>query len=490
MKETTIEEEQQDFVKDITKMSDDFDRWYTDVVRKAEMADWSGVKGMMVVRPYGWAMWEAITRAFDDMIKESGHENWAFPLLIPKELLVKEAEHIEGFGPEVAWVTRAGAGMEELEEPLAVRPTSETIVGHLIRRYIQSHRDLPKLTNQWNSVVRWEMRSRLFLRSREFWWQEGHTFHASAQEAMDEVELILGYYRSIAEDWLAVPVLAGKKSPAETFAGAVHTLTLEGLMRDGLALQMGTSHYFGQNFARAYDISFSNKDNEKELCYSTSWGISTRLVGALVMAHGDDSGLVVPPRVAPIQVVVVPIYRDAESRAKVETFIGGWARELKAAGIRYKVDWRDERPGDKYAHWELKGVPLRLNVGGRDVDAGQVEMVDRLSRQRVSVPVSGIAQRLNDELDAFQKKLFDRALAFQNDNTFELSTLDEVAAHFRERGGFVWVQWSGDTECEERVKAEAGGVTIRTIDATAKPSGKCFVCGKPAKHRVSLAKAY
>jgi prolyl-tRNA synthetase len=488
MKQET--EEQQDFVKDITKMSVDFDRWYTDVVRKAEMADWSGVRGMMVVRPYGWAMWEAITRAFDDMIKESGHENWAFPLLIPKDLLVKEAEHIEGFGPEVAWVTRAGAAMEELEEPLAVRPTSETIIGHLIRRYIQSHRDLPKLTNQWNSVVRWEMRSRLFLRSREFWWQEGHTFHASAQEAMEEVLLILGYYRSIAEDWLAVPVLGGKKSPAETFAGAVHTMTLEGLMRDGLALQMGTSHYFGQNFARAYDISFSNKDNERELCYSTSWGISTRLVGALVMAHGDDSGLVVPPRVAPIQVVVVPIFRDSESRNKVETFIGGWAPELKAAGIRYRVDWRDERPGDKYAHWELKGVPLRLNVGSRDVDAGQVEMVDRLSRQRVTMPASGIGQRLKDELDAFQKKLFDRALAFQRENTFELSTLDEVAAHFKERGGFVWVPWSGDAECEERVKAEAGGVTIRTIDPDEKASGKCFVCGKPAEHRVALAKAY
>jgi len=485
-----VMEEQQDFVKDITKMSVDFDRWYTDVVRKAEMADWSGVKGMMVVRPYGWAMWEAITRAFDDMIKESGHENWAFPLLIPKELLVKEAEHIEGFGPEVAWVTKAGASMEELQEPLAVRPTSETIIGEIIRRYIQSHRDLPKLTNQWNSVVRWEMRSRLFLRSREFWWQEGHTFHASAEEAMDEVELILGYYRSIAEDWLAVPVLAGKKTPAETFAGAVHTLTLEGLMKDGLALQMGTSHYFGQNFARAYDISFSNNDNEKELCYSTSWGISTRLVGALVMAHGDDSGLVVPPRVAPTQVVVVPIYRDAEGRAKVETFIAGWAPQLKAAGIRYKVDWRDERPGDKYAHWELKGVPVRLNVGGRDADAGQVEMVDRLSRQKVSVPVAGIAQRLNDELDAFQKRLFDRALAFRDDNTFELSTLDEVVAHFRERGGFAWAPWSGAAECEDRLKAETGGVTIRTIDSTAKPSGKCFVCGKPAKFRVALAKAY
>ncbi|GAC1670776.1 MAG: proline--tRNA ligase [Candidatus Dormibacteraceae bacterium] len=483
-------EEQQDFVKDITKMSVDFDRWYTDVVRKAEMADWSGIKGMMVVRPYGWAMWEAITRAFDDMIKESGHENWAFPLLIPRTLLEKEAAHIEGFGPEVAWVTKAGAAMEELDEPLAVRPTSETIIGHLIRRYIQSHRDLPKLTNQWNSVVRWEMRSRLFLRSREFWWQEGHTFHASAQEAMGEVELILAYYRSIAEDWCAVPVLAGKKSRSETFAGAVHTLTLEGLMRDGLALQMGTSHYFGQNFARAYDISFSNKDNERELCYSTSWGMSTRMVGALVMAHGDDSGLVIPPRVAPIQVAIVPIFRDAEGRTKVEAFIGSWSPELKAAGIRYRIDWREERPGDKYAHWELKGVPLRLNVGSRDADAGQVEIVDRLSRQRVSVPISGIAQRLKSELDAFQKKLFDRALAFQRENTFELSTLAEVVAHFKERAGFVWVPWCGDAACEDRLKGEAGGVTIRTLDPDAKPSGKCLVCGKPAEHRVALAKAY
>ena len=471
-------------------MSDDFDRWYTDVIRKAELADWSGVRGMMVVRPYGWAMWEAIMRAFDDMIKESGHENWAFPLLIPRELLVKEAEHIEGFGPEVAWVTKAGASMEELEEPLAVRPTSETIIGHLIRRYIQSHRDLPKLTNQWNSVVRWEMRSRLFLRSREFWWQEGHTFHASAQEAMDEADLILGYYSSIAEDWLAVPVLSGRKSPAETFPGAVHTLTVEGLMKDGLALQMGTSHYFGQNFSRAYDISFSNKDNERELTYSTSWGISTRLVGALVMAHGDDSGLVVPPKVAPTQVVVVPIFRDDEGRAKVGRFIEGWAHELKGAGIRHRVDWRDERPGDKYAHWELKGVPLRLNVGGRDADAGQVEMVDRLSRERVTVPVSGLATRLSTELDSFQKRLFERALKFQRDNTFELGTLEEVVAHFRERGGFVWTEWCGEAEDEAKIKAEAGGVTIRVIDSKSKATGKCLVCGQPAKYRVALAKAY
>jgi len=483
-------EEQQDFVKEVTKMSDDFDRWYTEVIRKAELADWSGVRGMMVVRPYGWAMWEAITRAFDDMIKESGHENWAFPLLIPREYLMKEAEHIEGFAPEVAWVTRAGGSMEELEEPLAVRPTSETIIGPLIKRYIQSHRDLPKLTNQWNSVVRWEMRSRLFLRSREFWWQEGHTFHASGNEAMEEAGLILDYYRSIAEDWLAVPVLTGKKSPAETFPGAVYTLTVEGLMRDGLALQMGTSHYFGQNFARAYDISFSNRENERELCHSTSWGISTRLVGALVMAHGDDSGIIVPPKVAPVQVVVVPIFRDDASRSKVEAFINGWAPELKAAGIRFRVDWRDERPGDKYAHWELKGVPLRLNVGGRDADAGQVEMVDRLTREKVAVPVSGIAKRLSAELESFQKKLFERAARFQRDNTFELETLDEVVAHFRGRGGFVWAEWCGDRGDEARIKAEAGGVTIRVIDEDSKPAGKCLVCGRPAKFRVALAKAY
>jgi len=488
MKQET--EEQQDFVKEVTKMSDDFDRWYTDVVRKAEMADWSGVRGMMVVRPYGWAMWEAIMRAFDDMIKESGHENWAFPLLIPREYLMKEAEHVEGFAPEVAWVTKAGGGMEELEEPLAVRPTSETIIGAIIKRYIQSHRDLPKLTNQWNSVVRWEMRSRLFLRSREFWWQEGHTFHASGQEAMDEAQLILGYYRSIAEDWLAVPVLVGKKSPAETFPGAVHTLTLEGLMRDGLALQMGTSHYFGQNFARAYDISFSNRENERELCYSTSWGISTRLVGALVMAHGDDSGLIVPPRIAPTQVIVVPIFRDDEGRAKVERFISSWAGELKAAGIRHRVDWRDERPGDKYAHWELKGVPIRLNVGARDADAGNVEMVDRLTRERVSIPVAGIGQRLTKALDAFQRELFDRAQKFQRDNTYELGTLDEVVAHFRERGGFVWAGWGGDAEEEAKIKADAGGVTVRVIDEATEAAGKCLVCSKPAKFRVALAKAY
>jgi len=307
---------------------------------------------------------------------------------------------------------------------------------------------------------------------------------------MDEANLILGYYRSIAEDWLAVPVLVGRKSPSETFPGAVYTLTLEGLMRDGLALQMGTSHYFGQNFARAYDISFSNKDNERELCYSTSWGISTRMVGAIVMAHGDDSGLIVPPKVAPVQVVVVPIFRDPDSRSKVEKFINGWMPELKAAGIRFKVDWRDERPGDKYAHWELKGVPLRLNVGGRDADAGQVELVDRLSREKRSLPAAGLAAALSGELENFQARLLERAQEFQRANTVELASLDEVIAHFSTRGGFAWVQWCGDEAEEAKLKADAGGVTIRTIDGDAQPSGKCFVCGRAAKFRVALAKAY
>jgi prolyl-tRNA synthetase len=487
MKETI---EEHGFVKDITKMSDDFDRWYTDVIRKAELADWSGIRGMMVVRPYGWAMWENIQRAFDDMIKESGHENWAFPLLIPRSYLLKEAEHVEGFAPEVAWVTRAGAAMEELEEPLAIRPTSESIIGELIKRYIQSHRDLPKLTNQWNNVMRWEMRSRLFLRTREFFWQEGHTFHASGAEAEAEVALTLEYYRQIAEDWLAIPVLAGRKSASETFAGAQYTHSIEGMMRDGLALQMGTSHYFGQNFAHAYDIAFTNKDNVREHCYTTSWGMSTRLIGGLVMAHGDDSGLIIPPKIAPVQVAVVPIHRDDESRTQVEKFIASWAGDLKAAGIRHKVDWRDERPGEKFSHWELRGVPLRLEVGPRDAAAAQVVMVDRLKRSKTPVPVAGIGKRIESELETFHHDLYLRAIAFRDANTFEVETLEQLVSHFRERTGFVWAPWCGDPECEARVKQETGGVTTRNYDPNYKATGKCLVCGKPATRRIAFARSY
>ncbi len=483
-------EEQKNFVKDITKMSGDFDRWYTDVIRKAELADWSGIRGMMVVRPYGWAMWENIQRAFDDMIKESGHENWAFPLLIPREYLMKEAAHIEGFAPEVAWVTKAGGDMAELEEPLAIRPTSETIIGTLIKDYIQSHRDLPKLTNQWCNVLRWEKRSRLFLRTREFFWQEGHTFHANAQEARDEVDLTTEYYRQIAEDWLAVPVIVGRKSESETFAGAQYTHSIEGMMRDGLALQMGTSHYFGQNFALAYDIAFTNKENVREHCYTTSWGMSTRLIGGLVMAHGDDSGLIIPPKIAPIQVVVVPIHRDAESRAQVETYINTWITELKAAGIRYKIDWRDERPGEKFAHWELRGVPLRLEVGPRDAAAEKVVMVERVKREKTSLSVAGIGEQVGAALHRFQQSLFERALEYRAANTFEVETLDELVAHFRERNGFVWAPWCGDAACEDRVKQATGGVTTRNYDPQTVVSGKCLVDGKPARRRIAFARSY
>ena len=486
---TTDSSQSGDFVKDITRMSVDFDRWYTDVVRKAELADYTPVRGCMVIRPYGYALWEAIQRAFDDMIKSSGHENWYFPLLIPEELLMKEAEHIEGFTPEVAWVTEAGSH-GKLDQRLAIRPTSETIIGTLIRRYIQSHRDLPKLTNQWCNVLRWEMRTRLFLRTAEFLWQEGHTFHATAGEAREEVDLILGYYRTLAEEWLAMPVLAGMKSQTEKFAGAVYSKSIEALMRDGLALQAGTSHYFGQNFSQAYDISFSNPQNQRELCYSTSWGISTRLIGGVIMAHGDDRGLVLPPRIAPVQVAVVPIFRDARGREMVEAFVQTWQSQVAAAGVRLRVDWSEDRPGEKFNRWELRGVPFRLEVGPRDVEAGQVTLVDRLTREKRPVPAAGLPERLRDELARFQRDLRQRALDFRQEHTYEFSTLAELVEHFREGTGFAWAPWCESAECEARVKEETGGVTTRNFDPDEVARGDCLVCGRPARRRVAFARAY
>jgi len=478
-----------DFVKDITRMSVDFDRWYTDVVRKAELADYAPVRGCMVIRPYGYAIWERIQRAFDDMIKSSGHENAYFPLLIPEELFAREAEHVEGFTPEVAWVTEAGKH-GKLDHRLAIPATSETIIGTIMRRYVQSHRDLPQLLNQWCNVVRWEMRTRLFLRTAEFLWQEGHTFHATPDEAREEVDLILEYYRRLSEDWMAVPVLAGQKSETEKFAGAEYSKSTEAMMRDGLALQTGTSHYFGQNFSRAYDISFANRDNQRELCYTTSWGSSTRLIGALILAHGDDAGLILPPRLAPVQVVVVPIYRDAAGRERVEAFVETWRRAVEAEAIRLRIDWTDERPGEKFNRWELKGVPIRLEVGPRDVEARQVTLVDRLSREKRPVPVAGIAERLRDELDRFQDALLRRALEFRERNTFEVATLAGLVEHFREGTGFVWAPWCGDAGCEARVKEETGGVTTRNYDPAAVAEGACLVCGRPAARKVAFARAY
>ncbi|HSP18314.1 MAG TPA: aminoacyl--tRNA ligase-related protein [Myxococcaceae bacterium] len=494
--------------KQLTKMSVDFDRWYTDVIRLTEMADYSGVRGCMVIRPYGYAMWELIQRAFDDMIKESGHENAYFPLLIPHEYFMKEAEHVEGFAPEVAWVQYAGprpvltppsawtdaekAQAEEgwLAQPLVIRPTSETIIGPIMKRYIQSHRDLPQLLNQWCNVLRWEMRTRLFLRTSEFLWQEGHTFHATGEEAGEEVLAILENYRSLAEDWLAIPVIQGRKTEGEKFAGAEYTTSIEAMMRDGLALQAGTSHYFGQNFTRAYDIAFTNRENQRELAYTTSWGMSTRTIGGLVMAHGDDSGLVLPPRIAPVQVAIVPIFRDEDSRRLVEDFLRPLTASLKSR-IRFKVEWRDERPGNKYAHWEVRGVPLRVEVGPRDIEAGQVMVVDRLSREKTPTPVAGLAERLGELLDEFHARLFQRALDFRAEHTFRPGTKAELREIFVKGNGFAWAAFCDRTECEAEIKAELGVTARNKPFAVEGDHGRsCVWCDQPAAAVVIFARSY
>ena len=497
------------FPKQLTKMSVDFDRWYTDVIRLTEMADYSGVRGCMVIRPYGYAMWEHIQRAFDDMIKESGHENAYFPLLIPHEYFVKEAEHVEGFAPEVAWVQYVGPkpvlsppdtgwSKEEVDQvsagwltqPLVIRPTSETIIGPVMKRYIQSHRDLPQLLNQWCNVLRWEMRTRLFLRTSEFLWQEGHTFHASHGEAAEEVLAILENYRSLSEDWLAMPVIKGLKSESEKFAGAEYTTSIEAMMRDGLALQTGTSHQFGQNFSSAYDIAFTNRENERELAYTTSWGMSTRMIGGLVMAHGDDSGLVMPPRVAPVQVAIVPIFRDEDSRRAVEDFLQPLTAELKGR-VRFKVDWRDERPGNKYAHWEVRGVPLRVEVGPRDIEAGQVMVADRLSRAKTPVPAAGLADRLLELLNEFHSRLFRRALDFRAEHTFRPRTKDELKQVFAAGNGFAWAPFCDRAECEASLKEEVG-VTTRNkpFEVEGEYADRCLWCGQPATTVAVFARSY
>jgi prolyl-tRNA synthetase len=494
--------------KQLTKMSADFDRWYTDVIRLTEMADYSGVRGCMVIRPYGYAMWELIQRAFDDMIKDSGHENAYFPLLIPYDNFMKEAEHVEGFAPEVAWVQYAGprpvltspASWTEAEkaqeaegwltQPLVIRPTSETIIGPVMKKYIQSYRDLPQLLNQWCNVLRWEMRTRLFLRTAEFLWQEGHTFHASHAEAAEEVMRILEYYRAVAEDFLAMPVVMGLKTESERFAGAEYTTSIEAMMRDGLALQAGTSHHFGQNFSRAYEIDFTNRDNEKELAYTTSWGISTRLIGGLVMAHGDDSGLVMPPRVAPVQVAIVPIFRDEDSRRAVENFLAPLARELKGR-VRFKIDWRDDRPGSKYAHWEMRGVPLRLEVGPRDIEAGQVMIADRLSREKSPLPVAGLADRLVELLEEYHRRLFQRALDYRAEHTHRPRTKAELREIYGSGNGFAWAPFCDRAECEADLKEELGVTTRNKPFVVEGEFGdRCVWCDEPATTVVVYARSY
>jgi len=474
------------FVKEIRKQSADFPGWYNDVVRKAQLADYSPVRGCMVIRPYGYAIWENIRDPLDALIKQTGHENWYFPALIPLSFLMKEAEHVKGFQPEFAMVTRGGG--KELEEPLVLRPTSETMIASVLRDYIQSYRDLPVLTNQWNNVFRWELRTRLFLRTLEFLWQEGHTFHETAAEAEEEVARMLEQYRRIAEEWCAVPVLAGRKSDSEKFAGARYSTSIEGMMVDGKALQMGTSHYFGDNFTRAYDLTFTGRNNERQYPYSTSWGVSTRMVGAVVLAHGDDSGLQLPPRIAPVQVIIIPIFRSDTERSQIETALQQVLADLE--DLRVKVDWRDERPGFKFNEWELKGVPLRIEIGPRDLAKGEASIVRRLNRAKQTVPLSELAVAIPAMLEEIQAALFTRGREFRDAHTVKLDSLEAMVRFFDTSIGFVVTPWCGREEDERTVKERTTATTRVILGGSGRLDQRCAVCGRPATVEVAWGKAY
>jgi prolyl-tRNA synthetase len=447
----------------------------------------------MVIRPYGYAMWESLRDELDRHIKRTGHENVYFPLFVPRSLLEKEAEHVEGFNPQVAWVTHAGG--EELSEWLAIRPTSEAIIAEKVKDWVQSYRDLPLLFNLWNNVVRWELRTRLFLRTAEFLWQEAHTFHATEQEAADEVATGLEAYRAACEDWLAIPVIRGRKTDGEKFPGAVYTHTIEAMMRDRKALQGGTSHMLGQNFAKAAGIEFLDRDGKLKNPYGTSWGFTTRMVGATVMVHGDDEGLVLPPNVAPTQLVIVPIYRSEDDRRLVSEAIESVEKSLAdvqtASGpLRVKVDWRDESPGFKYSHWELRGVPYRLEIGPRDVAANQGVLVRRVDRDKQTIGLDALATDLPRRLADYQQLLFQRAVDFRAENTHLADSYEEFKAILDKEGGFLMAHWCGDGSCEKQLNADTGA-TIRCIPFDAPDeSGKCLVDGRPSERRVLMARAY
>jgi prolyl-tRNA synthetase len=475
------------FVKEITPRSEDFSRWYTDVVRRAELADYSPVKGCMVIRPYGYAIWELIQQGLDRRIKATGHVNAYFPLFIPKSLLMREADHVEGFAPQVAWVTKGGD--EELDEPLVVRPTSEAIIGTMYAKWIQSWRDLPVLINQWANIVRWEKVTRLFLRTTEFLWQEGHTAHETEAEALEETLKILGLYKEFVETELAIPVIAGVKSDSEKFAGAARTYSIEALMGDGRALQAGTSHNLGQNFAKAFGIQFQARDKSLQYIWGTSWGMTTRLIGAIVMTHGDDSGLIFPPRIAPHQVVIVPIPRG-NWRETVLPHAKAIADELTAQGVRVMLDDRDAyTPGWKFAEWEMRGVPLRLEIGPKDIEKSQVMLARRDTREKLSAARDGLAARIVGLLADIQQSLFERAKTFREEHTTEVSTWEEFKQVLEGRPGFVVAPWCGSRECEAQVKAETQA-TIRNLPLEDSAGGTCVHCGQPGVARAHFAKAY
>ncbi len=474
------------FVTEITPRSQDFSQWYLDVVRRAELADYTKVKGCMAIRPYGYAIWELIQQALDLRIKATGHVNAYFPLFIPESLLKLEAEHVEGFAPHVAYVTHGGG--EELEERLVVRPTSEAIIGTMYAKWIQSWRDLPILINQWANVVRWEKVTRPFLRTTEFLWQEGHTAHETEAEAEEETRKILDLYKDVVETELAVPVITGRKSDSEKFAGALRTYSIEALMGDGRALQAGTSHNLGQNFAKAFDITFQARDKSLQHVWGTSWGVTTRLIGAVIMVHGDDSGLIMPPRVAPFQAVIVPIGRD-DWRQTVLPKAKEIQAVLSAAGLRVTLDERDERPGWKFSEWELRGVPIRVEIGPKDIEKSQVVAVRRDTREKAAVPLDVLVARVRQLLDEIQRNLFERALKFQQDHTHRVDSYESFKQSMDGRPGFVIAPWCGSAECEAQIKAETQA-TIRNIPFDAAASGPCVRCHAPATEEAWFAKAY
>ena len=489
-------------LKELTKRADNYSQWYNDLVIKADLAEQSAVRGCMVIKPYGYAIWEKMQHQLDKMFKDTGHVNAYFPLLIPKSFLSREADHVEGFAKECAVVTHYrlknapdGSGVvvdpeAKLEEELIIRPTSETIIWNTYKNWIHSYRDLPILCNQWANVLRWEMRTRMFLRTAEFLWQEGHTAHATKDEALDEAVKMLNVYADFAEKYMAVPVIKGVKSANERFAGALETFTIEAMMQDGKALQSGTSHFLGQNFAKAFDVKFINNNNELEYVWATSWGVSTRLMGALIMTHSDDNGLVLPPYLAPIQVVIVPIYKNAEQASEIDKTVNPIIDQLKALGISVKYDNADnKRPGFKFAEYELKGVPVRLAIGARDIENGTVEVMRRDTLEKSIEPLENIADRIKMLLEEIQANIFNKALSHRESMTTTVETYDEFKEQI-EKGGFILAHWDGTPETEEKIKEETKA-TIRCIPLEGdKTPGKCMVTGKPSAQRVIFARSY
>jgi prolyl-tRNA synthetase len=480
--------DEKQFVTEITPQGEDFSRWYIDVIKKADLMDYSPVRGCIVFKPDGYEIWEHIQHELDRRFKETGHRNAYFPIFIPESFFQKEKEHVEGFNPELPWVTEAAG--EILEERLAVRPTSETMFGHMYQKWIQSYRDLPVLINQWANVVRWEKRTLPFLRTSEFLWQEGHTAHENEEQAREETMKMLEIYRDFVENYLAIPVITGQKTPSEKFAGAVDTFSIEAMMKDGRAVQAGTSHYLGTNFATAFDIKYLNRDNEQEFVHTTSWGVSTRLIGSLIMVHGDDRGLVLPPKVAPKQVMIIPIgppkTRDAVVGRSDELFA-----ELKAAGIRVGIDDRaDVRPGWKFNEYEMRGVPVRLEIGPRDMENGVCVLVSRISGEKKVVEQSNLVAEVQAMLNQVHQEMFEKAKAFRQEHFYSVNTLDEMKESMEEKRGFTLAGWCGSEACEDQVKEETGATSRNIPFEPATQHEHCLVCGEKASHTVLFARAY